>query len=287
MKMKKLAAVAAGMLILAGTVTSHAYWQGTFVTPYESIGTTEGYDWLASGSGDADIPTNQILPGATFDFRYQASLVGFMQPNGQPIPGANYPGLNTDYEVTIVAMLPETVTYVIPLGGTAATAGFTSLGGTFAMYYDDLNDATGLASNVAAGTGFNDGQLILSGTFNGGTLSTFTATKPGNGIGSFAEQGLLSFVDDDFFDPDLMVDSVFGFGFRIEGTLNQPALESGTVNFFDGNDGFGVYTVQAGDQLFKVDASSRLPTVPEPSTLLLLGAGLLGVAGFARRNKSK
>jgi hypothetical protein len=156
------------------------------------------------------------------------------------------------------------------------------------MYYDDLTDAANLKSNVTAGTGFNDGQLILAGDFDGGKLSTFTATAPGNGIGSFIETALLSYVNEAFFNnPDLTVGTAFSYGFRIEGTLNQPALESRTTNFFDGNDGFAVYAVQDGDQVFKVDASSRLPTVPEPSTLLLLGAGLLGVAGFARRNRAK
>lgn len=288
MRVNKVVSILAGVVLLAGAATAQAFWTGDFITPYDTISGTQGYDWLASGSGTADIATNELAPGKTFDFRYQANLVGFMLPNGNPIPGVNYPGLNTKYEITIVAKLPEIVTAVIPLGAPyPVIATFKSLtGGSFAMYYDDLLDSSNVQSNVAAGTGFNDGQLIASGNFFSGEYSSFLATAAGNGSGSFVENAKLTSVDDAFFDPDLMLGSIFKYGFRIEGTLNQPPLESSTVRFFDGNDGFAIYNPATDDQLFKVDASSRFTQVPEPSTLLLLGAGLLGLAGFSRRNRA-
>jgi hypothetical protein len=59
--------------------------------------------------------------------------------------------------------------------------------------------------------------------------------------------------------------------------LNQPYSAYTYVN------GQAWYSSENNDVTFEVSESNP---VPEPSTLFLLGAGLVGIAGFARRNRT-
>jgi hypothetical protein len=94
--------------------------------------------------------------------------------------------------------------------------------------------------------------------------------------------------------PDAII-----FDFRFEGQINYPPLDSFTTSFFGGVEpgAYAPYPVNFGpdgipftsddiDFLFKVDGSSRF-SVPEPSTMLLLGIGLLGLGGLARKKQKK
>ena len=233
-------------------------------------------------------PTQLILHQISqvpFNFRYQANLVGVTDNNGNAISNFGN-GLNSNFEYTLVATFPERVVSLTDLGGGAFNALFDVAGpGAWYMYYDSPGSG-GNQSNVLPGTGFEDGILAASGTFNysGLELSSFTFAGS-QGIGSFILEGLVDYANPLYLDPALTILDI-----RAEGTLNQPPLDSTTTGFFDVLGGpLSRYTVNSGqipDQQFKVDASSKF-SVPEPSTMLLLGSGLLGLGAYSRRRIKK
>lgn len=271
--MKKMLALIAGMLLCATTAFAQPFWTGSVYNNSLGafVGNVEGFDWSSSGSGLAQgIPAGTVATtGTSFNFLYQAALVGLTTPTGQAV---SFTGLNTAFEYTVVAQLPETVISSTALGGGLFNQIFRSdAGGTFAIY-----NQAGPNANVAAGTGFNDGTLVAKGIISPNQLTSFTGTTT-SGLGSTILEGLVTYCNGAFLDPALSI-----IDFRFEGTVNLPPLDSTTASFFDGNDGFAVTPV--GDNtIFKVDGSSKFSVVPEPSTILLMGVGLIGVAGFARR----
>jgi hypothetical protein len=275
-KMKKLIFVMLLSLILFGIGTAQAdFWTGSVWNNDTDafVPNVMGFDWSSSGSGVAIGlgPFGTPFPDNTpFTFLYQAALVGLTDPIGQPIA---FPGLNTTFEYTVAAIIPETGR-LIDLGGGLIQGVFTTqLGGIWAIFNDEPDDAV-----VASGDGFVDGTLVASGTINPGQISTFLAnTNTGDGIGSAILEGLVDFADPAFLDIASII-----LDFRFEGTLNYPPLDSTTTCFFCP----GGYVIQPNDLPLKVDGSSKF-SVPEPSTLLLLGSGLLGLGAYARRRIKK
>jgi hypothetical protein len=288
-KMKRILIIAVLCLTLGMAGAAQAFWVGSVFNGDPSVNAfvpnIMGFDWSSSGSGMANTgPAGTLNPiGSNFEFDFQASLVGVTDPTGASV---TFPGLNSTFEYTLVAKVPETIVNVVPLGGGLFTGVFDVVGpGSWYLYYEKPSN-----NNVGAGTGFEDGHQVATGTFDfvGNQISTFTLTSglPNiSGIGSFILTGLVTpgSVDPAYLDPSLTL-----FDIRAEGTLNQPPLDSTTLGFFD--TAGGPYARKIFDPqteaLFKADASSKFSTVvPEPSTILLLGAGLLGLVGISRRRK--
>ena len=280
--MKKHVSLLVVVAILAIGVQSHAaFWNGAVSTPpYGSVSNVENFDWSSSGSGMISGLTN-LVPGQPFVFRYQANLVGYNAPGGASIPD---PNLNVNYEFTVVTLLNELVNSVTVISPGILQESFVTVNGSFAIYYDDLNAGPGVQSNTPAGTGFNDGQLVANGTWNPNQVSSYMANfNTGIGSGSSTLFGQVAWYDPAFFNPALPLIMQI----RWEGTLNAPPLDSTTASFFDGNNGYAITPVTVFDFLLKVDGSSKLQTVPEPGTVVLMGLGLLGMVGLSRKKSKK
>ena len=82
----------------------------------------------------------------------------------------NVAGLNSSYNITMVAKFQETVTGV---AGTTATFATTGVGGFLEIYFDSTPDSV-----AVSGSGFNDGRLILRGTIiPAGITGSFTVNS--------------------------------------------------------------------------------------------------------------
>jgi len=249
-------------------------------------------DWSSSGSGVAvglNDPAD-IVPGTEFQFYYQAAMTGLLDSGGQRVTDFDA-GLNSDFEYTLVSSMTEVISSVtlIDIGGTAdpdlAIATFSVLEGTWAIYESDYNHV------VLDGTGFDDGTQVATGSIYSGQTTTFTLDlNTGVGSGSFSFDGAVN----DTYDRDFLrslneAGGIYISDFHIPvAGISVPPGNSLTTAFFIGGDGvmYPDYTVTGDDLLFKVDTNNNLSVVPEPSTYLLLGMGLVGLFVCRRRSKS-
>jgi len=231
-----------------------------------------GFDWSSGGTAF----TTGFVPvaGDTFQLTYFALATnivnGGVNVNPLSLPHmdviadgvANTPPVGgTTYEYTIVAVVNETVVSCV---GTLCT--FNVTGGSFNIYYNGT-DANALAGQL--GTGFDDGTVIIAGSINGGTQSTFDQA---NGSNSTTLQGTVTTTNNTYVNPTL------------GGTTATTTLQIGNaITTWVNPGGFDGTAFTANNIVFQADANQSFTPAPEPGSLALLGAAFLGFFGLGRR----
>lgn len=175
-------------------------------------------------------------------------------------------GGDAGFEITAAFTGTETATLVAP-----GVLVFTGISGSYAFFYDATPD-----SDVGSGAGFIDGDNFLS-----GSLIAVSGSFVAGAGGSTLLRNTVTAYDTNYIQTDPLSNApLIGTTFDTLVTFASTGEAQAGVG-----DPIGLlpYTIVAGDLVFKADANSEFQAVPEPSSLLLLGVGLLGLGFGARR----
>jgi hypothetical protein len=221
---------------------------------------------------------NVPTPNAPYnvDFILQGR-VGTASLGGNPVDISPVP---FGSEWTFEASFTETVASegINSLGHQIATfSSGENLSSIFNMYLDTAgpsNPSSDTADpNTAQGYGPSPTATEILSAHLYSLTSSFESTVPGElGTGSFNVVVKVDSHNPAYLD---IPSNLIAFTLVNTGTLNQPSTYT-PINMWDG-------TPTSKGQMFKFDGSTDFSAVPEPGTILLLGLGLLGIAGISRK----
>lgn len=228
---------------------------------------TFDYDALIDQANDGG-----LLDGDAFQEKGFAQWTGYLPDEGAPLSSQLSTIGAADYNVYMV--FQATGTAAVTGGGITAT--FTTF--TIEIWLDvDSNTTLNLPTDTTAGDGIIDGDVQIAGNGDDKHLATATLLSAGEAhlFGGLANGDFEIVVSDlflemfgeSFFSDPVPFYTVMNFR-GVTGTVTPPG--SATQPF---------RAVAEGD-------GSLFFTIPEPGTLGLLGAGLMGAAAFLRRRKS-
>jgi len=238
-----------------------------------------------------------LTTGATFQLDYQATVPALIGTNGLDFTP---PGLASTYQLTVVGSFTEVVT---SLGGsgtvaTLAVAPTQSANSFFELYYNPT-----VVANNLAGTGFNVGTLVMSGTpaTNSPNVGVYSITTSGgspvivpfdqfsnNYVGISTVEGngasMLS-VNINYINPAFVGTPISQIMFN--SSIVTPFNEVSPSALFVGAPGTAPPTVvpnigtingvNGTDFQFQADSNfSFQTTIPEPASVILASLGLLG-----------